>query len=145
MQSNSLEACQIDNNNQISIYYQGKLTIECLDRNLLRLFNAFSGANKPREFWKDLKNEIINAAFSDERLEIATSEAIKTTPINWFSMSSVLGYDKKIKLLTAYEYSAKASEYSANMIPVEVTGRLWYANKNDAEKAGLKLFIPKKL
>jgi len=84
----------------------------------------------------------MQAKLTDARLTDAVINAIRNTPINFFSISDIIGYDKKVKLLTISEFNLQAQQLYATHSLVKINNSYFYASNNDVERYELPKAVP---
>lgn len=113
-----MNAEQIGNELQLSIYAKGKVSAECLAKNIVKLKMAFP--KLPGGWYSILEEMLDDEQFSNDRLNDAVKNLIKVCQYPEPTVANLLSYDKKIKLYT-YENLLSMS----NELSVEGRKKFW--------------------
>ena len=115
-------------NREISLYGQGKVTSKCLALNIVKLKQSFP---KLPDGWYVVFEEMLDGeGFTDERLNDAVRNLIKTCIYPEPTIANIIGYDKKIKRYTHNDILETTKDYSVQQRGIfwdslEKHGKFW--------------------
>ena len=95
---------------EVSVYGKGKVTSNCLALGIVKLKRAFPKLN---EGWYLILEEMLDEErFTDQRLNDAINNLIKTCAYPEPTIANILSYDKKAKFWTYDEALAYSNDFS---------------------------------
>lgn len=97
---------------EASLYGQGKVSPECLALNIVRIKDSFPKLGNG--WYRQLEHFLDSENFTDQRLNDAVENLIKTSVYPEPTIANILGYDKKIKIFTWDELGKISCDYSPN-------------------------------
>lgn len=126
----SLQKKEWDNTSEISIYSGGVASQSEIKSEVKKLVAAFPDVKN--DFLIVLVERMIDKKFTKERVKEAINHVIDTNPYQRPSIADIISFDRKIKVYTYAEISARCYPgYSAfdHFEKIEIEGRKRYIEK----------------